>query len=127
MSNLIKLPKKIITRLFLLSAIILIFITNSAFAQTNISGIVNTYHKVIEIIPAKACLRVENINLIDVNSKVMIIQMKGATIQTGPGATFGDTISLNQAGHYEIGTVCYIIDDSVFLFHELLNTYDYST
>lgn len=86
------------------------------FAQTPISGIVNTYHSVVEVIPAKACLRVTNISSLDVNSRVMIVQMKGASIITSTGATFGDTISLNEAGNYEIGTVCYIIGDSVFCF-----------
>ena len=94
------------------------------FAQTPISGIVNTYHSVVEVIPAKACLRVTNISSLDVNSRVMIVQMKGASIITSTGATFGDTISLNEAGNYEIGTVCYIIGDSVFLFHNLLNNYN---
>ena len=94
------------------------------FAQTPISGIVNTYHSVVEVIPAKACLRVTNISSLDVNSRVMIVQMKGASIITSTGATFGDTISLNEAGNYEIGTVCYIIGDSVFLFHNLHMPYD---
>jgi len=91
---------------------------------TNISGVVNTYHKVIQIIPSKACLRVADITGLDVNSTVMIVQMKGATINTGNNSSYGDTTSLNKAGSYEIGVVCFIIGDSVFLFHNLLNTYD---
>ena len=90
-------------------------------------GIVNTYHKVVEIIPSKACVRVTNIAALDVNSIVMIVQMKGASINITNTSSFGDTSSLNQAGNYEIGTVCYIIGDSVFLFHNLLNTYNTST
>ena len=94
---------------------------------TPIMGIVNTYHKVVEIIPSKACVRVTNIAALDVNSIVMIVQMKGASINITNTSSFGDTSSLNQAGNYEIGTVCYIIGDSVFLFHNLLNTYNTST
>ena len=37
-------------------------------------------------------------------------------------AAFGDVI-INNAGNYEIGTICFIKDDSVFLFHSLLNNY----
>ena len=81
-------------------------------AQDPIGGIVNTYHKVYQVIPSKACVRVTDITGLNVNSKVMIVQMKGATIQTGTGSTFGDTISTNGAGLYEIATVCYIIGDS---------------
>lgn len=93
---------------------------------SNISGIVNTYHKVIEIIPAKACLRVADPAGLNVNTLVMVVQMKGATISTANNSTFGDTLSLNGAGNYEVGTICYIIGDSVFLFHNLLNSYDAS-
>lgn len=94
---------------------------------TNIWGIVNTYHKVLEIIPAKACVRVTNVAALNVNTRVMLVQMKGASIITTNTAAFGDTTSLNEAGNYEIGIICYIIGDSVFLFHTLLNTYSPSS
>jgi len=93
---------------------------------TNISGIVNTYHKVVEVIPAKACFRVADPTGLNVNTLVMVVQMKGATINTTNTSSFGDTTSLNSAGNYEIGTICYIIGDSIFLFHDLLNSYDVS-
>ena len=92
-------------------------------ATTNISGIVNTYYRAIEIIPAKACIRVASITGLNIDSKVMVIQMKGAGIITSNNSSFGDTTSLNEAGNYEIGTICHINGDSVFLFHDLLNTY----
>lgn len=91
---------------------------------TNISGIVNTYHKVVEVIPAKACLRVNSTTGLNLGNMVMLIQMKGASILTANNASFGDTTSLNGAGNYEVGTICYIIGDSVFLYHNLVNTYD---
>jgi len=96
----------------------------SATAQTtNISGIVNTYHRVVEIIPSKACLRVASVTGLTINTKVVLVQMKGATINTSSSASFGTVTSLNDAGNYEIGTICSIIGDSVFLFQNLLNTY----
>jgi type IX secretion system substrate protein len=90
---------------------------------TNISGIINTYHRVIEIIPAKACIRVSSTVGLTMDENIMIIQMKGATIDMSNTATFGDTISLNRAGNYEIGTICKINGDSLFLFFNLLNSY----
>ncbi len=105
--------------------IFLLTSNNFLFSQTtNISGIVNTYHKVNNIVTAKACLIVADPTGLNVNSLVMVVQMKGATINTSNSASFGDTSSLNGAGHYEIGTICYIVGDSVFLFQKLLNTYD---
>src|SRR5688500_10978169 len=112
---------KIVTRLYLLFFLSAISTPLSIFGQSDTSGIINTYHKVIEIIPSKACISVQNINLINMNSMVMIIQMKGATINTNNTPSFGYTLSLNNTGNYEIGTVCFIDGDSVFLFHELLN------
>lgn len=94
---------------------------------TNIWGIVNTYHKVVEVIPAKACVRVNSTAGLNLGNMVMLIQMKGAVINTtASSAAFGDTTSLNNAGNYEVGTICYIIGDSVFLYHNLVNTYDAS-
>ncbi|MBK9568649.1 MAG: hypothetical protein IPO53_01100 [Chitinophagaceae bacterium] len=105
------------------------FFSSSIYCQppTPIGGIVNTYHQVLEIIPAKACVRVADPTGLNVNTRVMLVQMKGASIITTNSAAFGDTTSLNEAGNYEIGTICYIIGDSVFLFHTLLNTYSPSS
>ena len=69
---------------------------------TNISGIVNSYYQVIEVIPAKAAVRLSSVSGIVPNAHAMIIQMKGATISTSNNSSFGDTISLNNAGNYEI-------------------------
>jgi hypothetical protein len=93
--------------------------------QTNISGVVNTYYKVIEVIPAKACVRLTTVTGLGYNDKAMLVQMKGASINTSSSAspTFGDTTGLNNAGNYEITTICYINGDSVFFDYMLLNNY----
>lgn len=124
-------PCKTVSAGFLKKTVLLCFasaVFATAFTQTtNLSGVVNTYHKVIEIIPSKACLRVADPSGLNVNTLIMVIQMKGATINTSNSSSFGDTTSLNGAGNYEIGTICYMIGDSVFLFHKLMNTYDVSS
>lgn len=94
--------------------------------STNISGIINTYHSVVEIIPAKSCVRLSSTTGLSISETVMIIQMKGAAVQTNNNSTFGDTTSLNNAGNYELSTICGIKDDSVFLFFNLLNNYTIS-
>lgn len=92
-------------------------------AQTNISGVVNSYYRVVEIIPAKACVRVSSTAGLIPNKRILLLQMKGATVNTTNNASFGDTLSTNEAGFYEAGTICAINGDSVFLFHNLLHTY----
>jgi hypothetical protein len=94
--------------------------------STNISGIINTYHSVIEIIPAKACIRVNTTAGLSTSETVMIIQMKGASVSTANNNTFGDTTSLNNAGNYEMNIICGIRGDSVFFFYNIINSYTLS-
>jgi hypothetical protein len=106
----------------------LFFHFSMAYSQTtNISGIVNSYYQVVEIIPVKAAIRVANVTGLNMNDKVMIIQMKGASVSTANNSGFGDTTGgLNNAGNYEIGTICTIRNDTVFLFFNLINQYTVS-
>jgi hypothetical protein len=103
---------------------IALFSLQTSFSQTtNISGIVNTYHNVVEIVPAKAAIRVSSTAGLSLSQTIMIIQMKGASVITTNGATFGNVTSLNNAGNYELGVICGLRGDSIFLFHTLANTY----
>src|SRR5687768_9115685 len=100
------------------------FLTISILSQTtNISGVINSYYSITDVILAKDGVRVDNVSGLASGDKVLIIQMKGATINTTNTSAFGDTTSLNNAGNYEIGTVCEVIGDTVFFFHTLLNNY----
>jgi hypothetical protein len=93
------------------------------FSQTNISGIVNSYYKVSGINYAQSGLKLDNVSGIVTNDRVMIIQMKGATVNTSNTSSFGSVSSLNQAGNYELATVCAVRSDSVFLLQQLLRNY----
>ena len=93
------------------------------FSQTNISGIVNSYHKVVGINYTQSGLKLDDVSGISVNDRVMIIQMKGATVNTTNTNSFGSVSSLNDAGNYELATVCAVRNDSVFLLQQLLRTY----
>jgi hypothetical protein len=94
------------------------------FAQTNISGVVNSYHKVTGINYTESGLKLDNVSGIAANDRVMIIQMKGATVNTTVNSnSFGSITSLNGAGNYEFATVCSVRNDSVFLIQQLLRTY----
>ncbi len=95
-------------------------------AQTNISGIVNSYHKVVEVISTKACVRVDNTSGLTFNDLVLIIQMKGATVSTSNSSAFGSVSNMQNAGNYEISTICSIRGDSVFLFKQLVQSYTVS-
>lgn len=92
----------------------------------SISGVVNSYYRVVEVLPAKSCVRLNTTAGLNYNDKVMIVQMKGASINTSNSSSFGDTTSLNNAGNYEIGTVCHVDGDSLFLVYMMLNQYTVS-
>ena len=74
-----------IHRLIVLQVLILCAFTS--LGQTNISGIVNSYYKVIEVIPAKACVRLNTVAGLAHLQKTLLIQMKGASVITTNGAT----------------------------------------
>jgi Secretion system C-terminal sorting domain len=93
---------------------------------TAISGVVNSYYRVVEVLPAKSCVRLNTTAGLNYNDKVMIVQMKGAGIITSNSSSFGDTTSLNNAGNYEIGIVCHVDGDSLFLVYMLQNQYTVS-
>src|SRR5688572_16840836 len=102
---------RVFTRLLLSTAFFSLHFASQS--QTNISGVVNTYHRVTEVIPSLACVRVNDATGLSTGVKVMLIQMKGASINTtSSSSSFGDTTSLNNAGNYEIGTVCVVREDS---------------
>ncbi len=114
-----------IFRSFILLAAIISWSQFSWSQITSISGVVNSYYRVIDIIPAKACVRVTDATGLSYNDKVMLIQMKGAAINTSNSnsSSFGDTTGLNNAGNYEIGTVCHVDGDSVFMVFMFINSY----
>ena len=71
-----------------------------------------------------------NVNL-DVNSSagfaigdtVLIIQMKGATINQADASTFGDITAMGTAGKFEFATICGITGNSIQLQDILLNSF----
>lgn len=104
-------------------ASILIVISSTLLSQTtNINGIINSYHSVIGI--GTTAAKLDNVTGLSYGNTVLIIQMKGATINTANTSSFGDITSLNQVGNYELATICTVSNDSVYFFNEVLNTYD---
>lgn len=103
--------------------ILLSFTTSHSFSQTtNISGTVNSYHSVLGV--SSTAAKLDNVSGLSYGNTVLLIQMKGAGINTANNSSFGDTTSLNYAGNYEVATICSVSNDSVYFFNELLNNYD---
>ncbi|MBS1628736.1 MAG: gliding motility-associated C-terminal domain-containing protein [Bacteroidetes bacterium] len=55
---------------------------------------------------------------------VLMIQMKGATIDTSNSASFGDVLNLNGAGNYEFNTIKSVSGNMITLFYQVKKAYD---
>ncbi len=95
-------------------------------AQTNLSSTINAYQPAVAITPNGCFTDVEVASAAPyaVGDSVLIIQMKGAVIDTTNTAAFGSIIALNGAGNNEIKRIASITGNTLTLAGPLANTYD---
>ncbi|MDX1905650.1 MAG: T9SS type A sorting domain-containing protein [Bacteroidia bacterium] len=74
-----------------------------ATLATNISGVVNTYTRVTAV--GTNTVTVQSTSGFSAGDKVLIVQMKGATISTTNDSTYGNITSYGNAGNYEFATI----------------------
>jgi gliding motility-associated-like protein len=91
---------------------------------TQISGVVNTYTAVSAIDICTNSVTVGSTAGFAVGSRVMLIQMKGAQINTSNTTAFGDVTSYDNAGNYEFGYIASINGNQITLVNALQKTYD---
>lgn len=107
-------------------SIILILNTLShscAWCQS-ISGVVNSYYHVSGINVATNVVTVGNAAGLSAGQAVLLIQMKGASINTANTANYGDISSIGDAGNYEFNSICTINGNQVWLQNKMVNAYD---
>jgi gliding motility-associated-like protein len=111
-------------RVFSYIFLFFLFLTAPVFSQnTNISGVVNSYTPVTII--ANCSIGVLDASAFSVGNRVMIIQMKGASVDTTSNTTnFGDVLNLNSCGNYEFCHVSSIVGNTIYLTAPLLRSYD---
>lgn len=91
---------------------------------TNISGVINTYGAVQSVDVCTNKMAIDDATPFSVGDTVLIIQMKGATMDETNTATFGDLISLNGAGQHEFNIISSITGNDVVFTKTIQNTYD---
>jgi|GEM_PF-2086303 gliding motility-associated-like protein len=75
------------------------------FSQNpNISGIINTYAWGIKTI-SQTQIQVDNVAGFAINDTILIIQMKGAQINTNNSINFGTVTNFNNVGNYEFSII----------------------
>lgn len=94
------------------------------FSQTQIAGIVNHYAKVTSIDQCEAKIMVSDGSQFEAGNLVLLIQMKGATINSSNNGSFGNIEDIGSAGFYEKNEVISILGNDVYLKYELLRQYN---
>jgi gliding motility-associated-like protein len=81
------------------------FVADSCPVVQNISGIINTYTPVISLSPCDNKITVEDATTFNTGDTVLMIQMKGAVVDSTNTASFGTTTDYKNAGNYEFNYV----------------------
>ena len=103
--------------------------TETVFGQpSTISGVINLYTPVsaIDSLGCNAAIVVSNTLGFTAGDRVLIIQMKGASIDTTNTPGFGSIIDLGNAGNYEFANIVNINGDTIILARKLNRTYTIS-
>lgn len=102
------------------SFVTLIALPYSSVAQ-NISGIINTYTAVTAI--TGTTISVTSAAGFSVGGKVLVIQMKGATITQANNNSYGNIVAYNNAGNYEYATVTAVNGNNISIQSPLCRQY----
>ena len=116
---------------------------NAAFSQTNtscsliadscakimtahngIGDIINTYTPVVALNPCDNKIIVEDASTFNPGDTVLIIQMKGAIIDSSNSASFGTILNYNNAGNYEFNYVKSKTGNVIELLDSITRSYD---
>ena len=109
-------------KIFLLS--LLGVLTFFSTAQTTLSDIINIYASVTDIDSCTGTLTVEKSTGFTVSMDIILIQMKGAVINTSNTANFGTISNLRNAGLYERAKIQAINGNQIILANKLRNNYN---
>ncbi len=119
--------KKSAVRLFVSMALLSLstFFGSRVYAQ-NISGVVNSYARALSIDTCLNVVLVDNSLPFAIGDRVLLFQMKGATIDTTDSPNYGKIINFGVAGNYEFNYVAGINGLQITLRNKILKVYDAS-
>lgn len=109
---------------FVASFCVLLICPSASLRSQNISGIVNEYAPVSYIDTCDNAVYVPNNAAFSVGDRVLLIQMKGATIDLSDAATFGTIQNYEFAGNYEFANISSIRGITITFKNKLINRYD---
>jgi PKD repeat protein len=102
-----------------------LFLTISLTTNTaqSLSGIINSYAKVIASDLCTAKLTVSDTTGFRTGTRVIIIQMDGASIKSGNNASFGQVEDMGMVGKYEVNEIDKVVGRDILLRFYLKNEY----
>jgi gliding motility-associated-like protein len=101
--------------------LLVLLVHQSSLSAQSISGVINSYAAVTAVTGNSATLNA--IGPFQVGDKVLIIQMKGATITTTNTPAFGAITALGNAGNFEFATISSTNGNTVTFSSNLCKTY----
>jgi hypothetical protein len=99
-------------------------LVHASAQTTNISGIINRYTRAVLIDRCNSSIVVKNPIGFAAGDKVLIIQMKGAVINTSNTSSFGNITDYLSAGNYELATLDEVNAATLVLHNRLVRDYD---
>ena len=100
------------------------FIADSCQVVTGISGIINDYTPVLSLNPCTNKITVENAAALNVGDTVLMIEMKGAVIDSSDTPNFGGVTDFKNSGNYEFNYVKSKAGNIIELKNKLTKQYD---
>jgi hypothetical protein len=79
----------------------------------SISGVVNSYYSITAVNTITNTITVGNATGLSAGQTVLLIQMKGATIDGTNTSTYGNITAINDAGNYEFNIICSVNGNDV--------------
>ena len=100
------------------------FFQSTDLRAQNISGVINRYSQVLEVDTCMNQLLVADVTGFSAGDRILLIQMKGTSIDLTNTATFGTITSYGNAGNYEFGDIASIQGLLVTLKNKIVRLYD---
>lgn len=100
------------------------FVADSCNVVIPQETIINNYTPVLSLDPCKNILTVGNASAYNVGDTVLLIQMKGAVIDSSNTAAFGTITDYKSAGNYEYNYVKSKTGNQIELKNKILRTYE---
>ena len=99
-------------------------IIDSCDIVVNSEQIINDYTPVISLDPCKNIINVGDASAFNIGDTVLLIQMKGAIVDSTNTASFGNIISYGNAGNYEFNYIKNVNGNTIEFLNGLTRQYD---